>query len=192
MITRFRIYLLLLATLYIFSSCTNPFHPNLRDDGISNNSNKTPEELLQSLETSYRFKNLALFTECLAPDFRFELLASEVTTIGIDWNNDGFKDSWWGYEQEVEYHRNLFIEGSSDGSYPPPDQINLSLQMPAQWEYDIQTGHEGWVIYPCPFVLQLLYTSSNSSIASNGVARFYLKPVGNRWYIAIWRDESNI
>jgi hypothetical protein len=29
-------------------------------------------------------------------------------------------------------------------------------------------------------------------LTSNGVARFYLKPIDNRWYIAIWRDESNI
>jgi len=189
---RYRPVLLAVCVLFLLIGCSNPFHPELRRDNQNGGINKTPEELLQSLETSYRFKNLDMFTQCLAPDFRFELLASEVSSIGIDWNNDGFKDSWWGYEQEVEYHRNLFIEGSSDGSFPPPDQINLSLQMPAKWEYDTQAGHEGWVIYPCPFVLQLLYTSSNSSLASNGVARFYLKPVGNRWYIAIWRDESNI
>jgi hypothetical protein len=175
-------------------SCVNPFHPNLVNDNSANSTNDSPEAVLQSLEQAYTQKNLQLFTGCLAPDFRFELLSDEVNSIGIDWNNDGFKDSWWGFEQEAEYHRNLFLEGSSDGSYPPPDQINLRLQVPPQeqWEADTQTGHEEWVVIPCLFDLQLLYTASNSSIASSGVARFYLKPVGNRWYIAVWRDESNI
>jgi len=149
---------------------------------------------LQALEQAYKQKNIKLFESCLAPDFRFELLSSEVSIIGIDWNNDGLKDSWWGYEQEVEYHTNLFIDGSTDGSYPPPDQINLRLQIPSQdlWESDTQVGHESWVIIPCLFDLQLLYTANNSSLTSNGVARFYLKPIGNLWYIAVWRDESNI
>lgn len=175
-------------------SCNNPFHPNLRNNGSNPRMNNTPEALLFSLEQSYKQKNIELFKGCLAPDFRFELLSAEVSIIGIDWNNDGFKDDWWGYEQEVEYHTNLFIEGSTDGVYPPPDDINLRLQVPPQekWESDPQVGHETWVVVPCVFDLQLIYSGSSSSLSSNGVARFYLKPIGTRWYVAVWRDESNI
>jgi hypothetical protein len=189
---RFRI--LLFCLLLLLCSCTNPFHPNLRTSETSNPANDSPAAVLKSLEQAYTQKNIKLFMDCLAPDYRFELLSAEVSSIGIDWNDDGIKDDWWGYEQEVEYHRNLFTEGSSDGSYPPPDQIDLNLQIPpeAQWEPDPQVGHEGWWIIPCPFILQLLYTSSNSSMSSSGVARFYLKQIGTRWFIAIWRDESYI
>lgn len=184
----------MILTALVMSSCTNPFHPNLRYNVTQTNTNDSPAAVLISLEQSYKQKNIKLFESCLAPDFRFELLSSEVNIIGIDWNNDGIRDSWWGYDQEVEYHTNLFLEGSSDGSYPSPDQINLRLQIPPQeqWETDNETGHEAWVVIPALFDLQLIFSSSNSSLSSNGVARFYLKPIANRWYIAIWRDESNI
>lgn len=178
----------------LLTSCTNPFHPKLRYSDEDTIINDSPVAVLQTLEQAYKLKNIKQFESCLAPDFRFELLSTEVNTIGIDWNNDGIKDSWWGYEQELEYHINLFQEGSSDGSYPPPDQILLNLQIPPQeqWETDPEVGHEEWVVIPCLFDLQLIYTSTSSSLSSNGVARFYLRPINNRWYIAVWRDESFI
>ncbi|MBP8704813.1 MAG: hypothetical protein KBI19_02350 [Candidatus Cloacimonas sp.] len=61
-----------------------------------------------------------------------------------------------------------------------------------RWENDPEVGHEDWIIIPCNFDLILSYQESNSSITANGIARFYLRPVGNGWKIAIWRDESNI
>jgi hypothetical protein len=172
MISQLKIFLILLCFSLLMTSCNNPFHPKLRNNGHKPSNNDTPQAVLQALEQAYKQKNI----------------------IGIDWNNDGLKDSWWGYEQEVEYHTNLFLEGSTDGSYPPPDQINLRLQIPPQqqWESDPQVGHETWVVIPCLFDLQLIYSASSSTLTSNGVARFYLKPIDNRWYIAIWRDESNI
>lgn len=194
MISRFKLYTLSMLYALVLSSCLNPFHPNIRNNGPNAIQNSTPVEVLQTLEQAYKQKNIKLFESCLAPDFRFELLSSEVNSIGIDWNNDGIRDSWWGYEQEVEYHTNLFLEGSSDGLFPPPDQIDLRLQIPAQeyWETDPQLGHEDWWVIPCVFDLKLIYTTNGSTLFSSGVARFYLKPVNNRWYIAVWRDESNI
>lgn len=190
---RFLYWIVIFLSLFS-GSCVNPFNPDLRDNGSNLPANATPTELLQTLEQSYAQKNINLFKSCLSPDFRFELLSSEVSQIGIDLNNDGFKDAWWGYDQEVEYHYNLFEQGSTDGIYQPPDQINLRLQIPPsdQWQPDAQPGHENWIIIPCLFDLQLLFTANNSSITSNGVARFYLKQTGERWFIAIWRDESNI
>ncbi|HOV16639.1 MAG TPA: hypothetical protein PLF50_03995 [Candidatus Cloacimonadota bacterium] len=194
MTTRFKLLFLLAIAALLAGSCTNPFHPELSNNNEEIEAFQTPDALLHTLRDAYTQKNINLFSACLAPDFRFELLSAEVNTIGIDWNNDGIKDSWWGYEQEVEYHRNLFIEGSSDGSYPPPDQINLTLQVPpdTQWENDPEVGHETWKVIPCLFNLQLIYSTGTSSLSSNGVARFFVKPVGKRWFIAVWRDESNI
>ncbi len=195
MTMRSKLILLLALAALLFGSCTNPFHPNLRDDGQTAAVNSSPTSLLRALELSYRQKNIQLFKQCLDKEsFRFELLSSEVNSIGIDWNEDGIKDSWWGYEQEVEYHQNLFEYGSSDGSYPSPDQINLRLQIPPQeqWLADPEVGHEDWICIPCLFDLQLMFPGSSSSLSSSGVARFFLKPAGNLWYIAVWRDESNI
>ncbi len=175
-------------------SCTNPFRPKIRDDTNATLVNRTPKDVLQNLELSYKQRNIGIYEQLLAPDFRFELISSEVNLIGIDVNGDGLRDSWWGFGQEIEMTNNLFSRGSSDGIYPPPDQINLRLQIPPEtaWENDPEVGHEDWIIIPCVFDLQLLYFATNSSITSGGVARFYLRPLNNRWYIAIWRDESNI
>jgi hypothetical protein len=176
------------------SSCINPFRPNLYDVSDADILNRNPIELLQNLERAYTEKNINIYRSLLHQDFRFELIASEVSQIGIDVNGDGLRDSWWGYEQEVEITNRMFNFGSSDGSYPSPDAINLRLQIPPQevWENDPELGHEDWIVIPCSFDLLLSYTATNSSFNANGVARFYLRPVADRWYIAIWRDESNL
>ena len=188
------INIILLFLVLLLSSCRNPFCPELYDVSKDEIQNRTPEELLQNLERAYTERNINIYKSLLHPDFRFELLASEVSLIGIDMNNDGMRDSWWGYAQEVEYTDRMFNKGSSDGTYPPPDDIKLRLQIPPseRWQNDPEVGHEDWVIIPCNFNLILTYQESNSSINANGIARFYLRPEGRDWKIAIWRDESNI
>lgn len=187
---------LLFALIVLLTSCNNPFRPELKDvSGIDDEQlNSTPEKLLRNLERAYQEKNIDLYLSLLHPDFRFELIASEVSQIGVDLNGDQINDSWWGYEQEREFTTRMFIEGSSDGVYPPPDDISLRLQIPPQdkWEKDSTVGHEDWIIITCNFDLILSYVSTNSSFNANGKASFYLRPVNNRWYIAIWRDESFI
>ncbi|HQP27014.1 MAG TPA: hypothetical protein PLL58_04220 [Candidatus Syntrophosphaera sp.] len=188
------LFLPLLALILLLSSCWNPFRPPLID--ISDGSLRcgTPLDVLQSLELAYKERNINIYKELLAPDFRFELISSEVGQIGIDVNGDGIRDSWWGYDQEVLYTGNLFTSGSTDGSTPAPDELTLRLQIPpeANWEKDPELGHEDWVVIPTPFDLKLSFYASNSMLTASGVARFYLKPANNRWYIAIWRDESNL
>lgn len=185
--------MLLIAALAL-SSCQNPFHPPLVDNSQPTVQNRTPLEVLQNLELAYAERNINIYKTLLARDFRFELLAAEVSQIGIDVNGDGIRDSWWGYDEEVQYTSNLFTDGSTDGNYPSPDDIQLRLQIPPEenWETDPEVGHENWVVIPCLFDLKLMYLSTNSMITASGVARFYLKPANNRWYIAIWRDESNL
>ncbi len=186
--------LLLLVAALLLGSCWNPFHPPLIDNSDGSLRYRTPLETLQSLELAYKERNINIYKELLAEDFRFELISSEVGQIGIDVNGDGIRDSWWGYDQEVLYTGNLFNGGSTDGNTPAPDDLNLRLQIPPEvnWEEDPELGHEDWVVIPCNFDLKLSYYSSNSMITASGIARFYLKPANNRWYIAIWRDESNL
>ncbi|PKN73560.1 MAG: hypothetical protein CVU50_02260 [Candidatus Cloacimonetes bacterium HGW-Cloacimonetes-3] len=188
--------LLLVLALLLLSSCTNPFRPKLVDVSGTDTDmlNSTPEKLLRNLERAYQEMNIDLYLSLLHPEFRFELIASEIGQIGIDWNGDDIPDAWWGYEQEREFTTGMFINGSSDGLYPPPDDISLRLQIPPQdkWEKDPAIGHEDWIVITCSFDLILSYFASNSSFNASGKASFYLRPVDNRWYIAVWRDESYI
>lgn len=186
--------MLVLLLAMLLSSCVNPFHPRIFDISGDEIQNRTPIELLQNLERAYTEKSINIYRSLLHKDFRFELIASEVSQIGIDLDGDGLRDSWWGYEQEIDLTDRMFSFGSSDGQYPPPDEITLRLQIPPQdvWENDPELGHEDWIVIPCSFDLLLTYSPTNSSFNANGVARFYLRPVADRWYIAIWRDESNL
>lgn len=192
MTIRSRILLLMLVSGVLMSGCWNPFRPRLIDNSNDLVKNRTPLELLQNLERAYSERNLNLYKTLLDPDFRFELISSEVSQIGIDVNGDGIRDAWWGFDEEVFLTDNLFNHGSTDGRYEPPDELSLRLHIPPEedWEKDPEDGHEDWVVIACSFDLNLIYYSSNTSLKASGIARFYLKPANNRWYIAIWRDES--
>lgn len=189
-----KLSLFLLAGMLLLAGCWNPFRPPLEDDSSAGIQNRTPLELLNNLQRAYSERNIEIYKGLLAPDFRFELISAEVNQIGLDVNDDGIADSWWGYDQEVEFTANLFTNGSSDGTRPPPDDLVLRLTIPPEenWETDPELGHETWVVIPCGFNLSLTYLESGTALTANGLARFYLKPVANRWYIAIWRDESNL
>ncbi len=189
------ILIILVSCIIFLFGCDNPFNPEtikINDEPITR-SNNTPRKVLENLEDSYNQQDLDLFERCLSQSFRFEVISVEIDEIGVDMDGDGIKDSWWDYTEEVEYHRNLFSTGSSDGTVPAPDNIYLSLQIPQEeaWQKDNQQGREDWVIIPVYFNLILtLYGSAN--ITADGYARFYLRPEGDGWKIIIWRDESNI
>lgn len=185
----------LLLSLVLLTACTNPFNPRWesKDNGSSTALPfDSPVNLLYNLETSYRNQDIDLYSECLADSFRFELIQQDAQQIGVDMDGDGVADDWWGRQQEIEYHRNLFTEGSTDGQYPPPDAIDLDLQFSTDstaWLPDYQSGHEGWVIIQATFYLKLTFYSG-SEIISSGRADFYCKKEDSHWYIAVWRDVS--
>lgn len=181
-------FIILLLIISLITACSNPFNPGFSDnetDIVEYIYNPGyPENVLKNLVEAYNQKDLNIYKKCLSKSFRFQVLTTDVPEIGID---------WWGYEQEVDYHNNLFGKGSSDGSIPAPDNIVLNLEIPPQssWIQDSQVGHENWIIIACPFTLQLFY-SSNTDISAYGFARFYLKQEDGHWVIALWVDESNI
>lgn len=185
-------YVFLLIVVLLIMGCENPFNPVSNPvDQPTTFANETPEDILKNLEDAYGQKNLDLYKYCLAEDFRFQLISSEVNEIGIDIDNDGYSDDEWGFQQEIKYHENLFETGSSDGQYPPPDQIDLRFGGEAYIDDDTEDGHDGWKIVSSYFTLNLSFNDS-TNLSALGYARFYLKPVDGEWKIAIWRDESNI
>ncbi|OQC08876.1 MAG: hypothetical protein BWX75_01390 [Candidatus Cloacimonetes bacterium ADurb.Bin088] len=188
---------LFLAVILLALSCRNPFHPPLQEPVDTDPEEvlcRNPRELLENLQLAYSERNINIYKALLSEDFRFELISSEVDQIGTDMTGDGIPDSWWGYDQEVQYTQNLFKEGSSDSVHQPPDELDLRLTIPPEtnWESDPELGHEDWWIIPCGFLLRLTFYENNSVLSASGVARFSVKPEGDRWYIAVWRDESNL
>lgn len=174
-------------SLFLLSACSNPFNPGL----IDNNLNRTfvympdsPDNVLRNLMLAYNQKDIDLYKNCLDKSFRFQVKSQQSPEIGQD---------WWGYEQEIEFHKNLFSNGSSDGKYSSPTNIYLNLEIPpsSMWEKDTQIGHENRVIISCPFYLQLSF-KNHPDIVASGFARFHLKQTDGRWYIVIWVDESNL
>lgn len=188
----FKIAIILLVILSLIG-CENPFNPS------SNHTNKpsdfepntTPQILLANLEDAYVQKDLELYKYCLDEEFKFQLISSEVSDIGIDLDNDGLPDDEWGFQEEIQYHENLFESGSTDGQYPPPDQIDLRFGGEPFIDEDTEEGHGGWKILSSYFTLNLSF-NDGSNLSALGYVRFYLKPVDGEWKIAIWRDESNI
>lgn len=183
--------IIIVFTLFLIS-CENPFNPSSNNNKPTTTyePNTTPEQLLKNLSNAYQQKDIKLYEYCLAEDFKFQLIASEVNDIGIDLDNDGIPDSEWFFQQEIEYHKNLFQDGSSDGQYPPPDQINLRFTG-LQIEDDTEEGHEGWLILATYFNLDLIF-DQGTNMSALGYARYFIKPIDGEWKIAIWRDESNV
>ena len=177
----------ILFCVMMLISCENPFNPKV-ETGKSGNSlalpNTSPDNVLRNLVTAYNYKSLDIYKNTLDKDFLFYVVSTDVPEIGTN---------FWGYEQEIEFHRNLFTTGSSRGDYVPPNNIflNLVIPQPENWMMNTQVGKEDWVIIACSFHLTLNY-SIRPDITATGFARYYLKPVGNEWFIALWQDESNI
>ncbi|MBN2829796.1 MAG: hypothetical protein JXR56_05705 [Candidatus Cloacimonetes bacterium] len=190
---------LALMGLLLYGCSENPFNP-VTVNNISTNTNydfSTPTKTIENLVRAYEQLNTDLFKSCLAEDFRFELIESDAPDIGIDMDGDGIKDSWWGYQQEIRYHENLFENGSSDNSYPPPDQIILEIPTnDLVWTDDTDSEGlpNGYKYTDVHFSLTLQYNSNGQTISSNGFVRFYLvnKSITDtpRWSIIIWRDNS--
>ncbi len=184
----------LVLSILFTAGCDSPFNPDMRKpmETVTNPIAVSPEIALQNLQNAYNTQNIDLYKQCLSESFTFVLVSSESTEIGIDMDGDGLKDDWWGYDEEVEYHENLFVYGSSDGRTPPPYNISLTLQVPPDsiWSYSQIDDETYNLIIPCYFDLRLSYESSE--IVSNGYARFFLTEDEGVWKITRWQDESNI
>ncbi len=182
------------VSLFAFACSENPFNPAMIDN-ISTSTDydfSTPTKVIENLVRAYEQKNIELFKQCLAEEFRFELIASDADDIGIDMDGDGIKDSWWGYQQEILTHENLFENGSN--SYPPPDQISLDIPTGIiTWYEDNEYADLGYLHTDVRFNL-LLQFNTGQTFSASGYSRYYIVNVGTdvepHWSIIIWRDNS--
>ncbi len=185
--------LLVILILAITVSCTNPFNPEMKkpDNSFVQYDSSSPNTVLENLENAYNRKDLNLYLSCFSDSFKFVLIATEQNIIGVDADNDGISDSWWGLEQEKEYHRNLFGTGSTNGEFPSPDNISLNLKKPPSesWQKSNEKGMEDVIIIPCYFDLRLSFNSI-PDIVANGHSHYYLKKEGENWKIIRWIDDS--
>ena len=184
----------LVLSILFTAGCQNPFNPDMRKQTETPRASiaDSPQQVLANLQVAYNTQDIDLYKRCLSESFKFVLVSSEYTELGLDMDGDGIKDDWWGYDEEVLYHENLFVYGSSDGRTPPPYNISLSLQVPPDslWN-SAQTGEEEYnLIVPCYFDLRLSFETSE--ILANGYARFFLTEEDDVWKIIRWQDESNI
>lgn len=153
----------------------------------------SPVGLLEQLEMAYNIQDIDLYRSCLHPDFQFYLVSSDVPEIGVDMDGDGFKDNWWGINEEIEYHSRLFNRNLTDQYIPSPASITLSLQVPPEsiWQQNTEEGFEHVLIIPCWFDLHLVY-DNQADIQAKGYARFHVIGEDGRWTILRWYDESSI
>ena len=103
--------LLLLSVLLLLTSCWNPFRPRMEDHSDTTIQNRTPQEVLENLELSYKERNINIYQELLSEDFRFELISSEVNQIGVDVNNDGLRDDWWAMTRRYYILKIFLLRG---------------------------------------------------------------------------------
>ncbi|MCD4652120.1 MAG: hypothetical protein K8S56_10115 [Candidatus Cloacimonetes bacterium] len=193
-------FFVLTVTLIVYTlftvGCSNPFNPDMRQQRVTTPpiGASDPRILLTNLEDAYNQQNIELYKSCLSDSFVFVLLSSEYNEIGVDMEPyDGIKDNWWGVEQEVQYHENLFGSGSSDGKYPPPYNISLNLQIPPEemWQQNNEVGKGHQIIIPCFFDLSLNFEEL-ADIKATGKALFYVQEENGFWKIIRWQDESSI
>ncbi len=188
-------YLLCCLLLMVFS-CKNPFNPVTAGTRQANPFLKLdhPDNVLKNLESAYQQQNLNEYKNCLADKFVFQLLGSEAEEFDTpDLDNDGIKDAWWGYKQEVDYHENLFGDGSSDGDYLAPDFISLNLTIPpeTQWATSSDDDSQGAKVIRCTFNLKLYFFNfPDRNIIANGLAIFHVQEINGQWKIIIWQDAS--
>jgi hypothetical protein len=177
--------LLIIFILLYTKGCVNPFNPEI-NEGIEighGRPNISPYNVLRNLEAAYNQMNLDLYISTLDKDFHFSANDDVIPQLG---------KNWWGYDVEIEFHRNLFSRGSTNRHFPVPNMILLNLTIPpdTDWFDDNEVGHENWVVIRCGFYLRLSFTAHEDMVAS-GFARFHMKPVDGQWYIGKWVDESN-
>lgn len=164
---------LCLITVFIVSSCVNPFAPRLTKTLETGDfvitEQQTPEEVLQNFKVSYTFQDSLLYTDLLDTAFVFVYFDPRAGTSG-QWTH-------WNREEDLI---------TTGGLFRHFDVIDLV------WNATLS----GWVgeeegQLSKGFNLTLVSQDSDYRISGRAVFTFR-KCVDNKWRIVRWKDESDI
>lgn len=169
-------------TAIIVSGCWNPFSPNTGNEPPPpqyHNPVDSAYKALENLQYAYVSRDIGHYLNCFRDDFEFHLLE-------IDWqdyNGDDIIDTYWGLDQEEEFHINMFNSTNVTS-------IDLVLEgnQQSQWTGD-PTGQS----YQLQRTFTLKVYTVNGGYLASGSTLFICRPDTNtgEWYIWQWWDLSD-
>jgi hypothetical protein len=167
-------------TAVIVSGCWNPFSPSTEpgEDIQYHNPVDSAYKVLENLEYAYVSRDIDHYLDCFRDDFEFHLQE-------VDWDDydgDGLIDTYWGLDQEEEFHISMFassnvtsIDLSISGSSQSPwtgDSTGMSLQLDRTFDLKV-------------------YTIENGYHASGSALFICREDSTGEWYIWQWWDLSD-
>lgn len=163
-------FLLIILTIFIIYSCTNPFAPKLADkEGRSSilGDQRTLDGLFENFRYAYIFKDTVVYGNLLNDDFRF-----------IFRNYDKGIDESWSRTEEMMTTSRLFLASKS---------IDLT------WN-DVTTaiGDTSLMDISRAFNLTIVFSATDVvNLFGRVNMRISRKNTQEVWRISQWRDESN-
>lgn len=163
-------YLLVILTLFIIYSCTNPFAPKLAEKegkGSILGDQRTLDGLFENFRYAYIFKDTVVYGNLLNDDFRF-----------IFRNYDKGVDESWSRTEEMITTSRLFLASKS---------IDLT------WN-DVTTSIGDTVLMDISRAFNLTIVFSATDVVNlfgRVNMRISRKNTQEVWRISQWRDESN-
>ena len=145
-------------------------------------SPSAPESLLCRIEALYNdeqrevSERVLLYDDLFTRDFIFYFPPPEIYVPPL-----------WGIKPEVEAHRGMFMAQDKGEIF----DLTLSMAYDSAQDLDPpQPGREGWKeVFVNNVVLRLMFDPNDGLEVNGGQAEFlFPPPVGDRWYIAVWRD----
>ncbi len=169
-----------IITAVITSGCWNPFSPK------TSSSPPPPQyyspvdsayKVLANLKYAYVSRDIGHYLACFRDDFEFHLLEVDY----YDYNGDGILDTYWGLDQEENFHIHMFnnvssIELSLDGTSQSPwtgDSTGKAQQLDRTFNLKVYAEPQGYM--------------------ASGSALFICRQDSTgEWYIWQWWDQSDI
>lgn len=154
--------------LLLFSSCINPFAPELDENLSSGNSiistQKSIEGVFNNFKYSYAFKDTTIFGKLLAKDYNFVYRDYDLSA-----------DIYWGRDEEMKV---------TDGLFRNSQKLDLI------WNNVVSINDDSTNIIRS-FNLTITFNPTDIIFVDGRVNLSLIKQNDGRWLIKKWIDESN-
>jgi hypothetical protein len=170
--TRFSLQTILLVSLILLTSCTNPFAPKISfapQDNINISDQTTIKGVFDNFRYAYMLRDTIVYGNLLANDFTFTYHDYEL----------GIMKSW-GRDEDMISTSGLFQASQSlDLIW---NEVGVSVSTPDSLINDISRG----------FTLTIVFSATDVvKIQGRANLRLSRKAIGEIWKILMWKDESN-